>query len=454
VIYSLLRSTAGVALRWYYADVTFVGAERIPETGPILVAVNHPNALVDVLVAGRATPRQLSFTAKATLFANPVTALFLRWIGVLPLRRASDEAGKGPVDPSRNAESFAAVADALARSAAVLIFPEGKSHDEPALAPARTGAARMAIQAREARNVSGIRVVPIGLIFERKDRPRSRIVAITGEPIDVDPLVQRAADPVAELTAAIDTSLRSLTLNYSSMGEAERDARLARVLQAVLRADAPSLGGAGDFQTRAEIARLLPSLRTSFQSGQAQLHDRAVSLEASLLRFDDQLRAARVSPDDLLIERDTGPGLWFVLREASVLLVAGPIAAWGWVNHLIPFQGALLAGSRARQSAADPAMRTIIAGAAFILMMYMLQGAAVALVAGPWWGLAYVVSLPVAADVNLRLRDRLRRAGRRARAYLFFRSRPAVHEELTRQASALRAEAVTLANASGIADVR
>src|SRR4051794_5958857 len=61
VIYSLLRSAAGVALRWYSADVTFVGVERIPAEGPLLVAVNHPNALVDVLVAARATRRQLKF---------------------------------------------------------------------------------------------------------------------------------------------------------------------------------------------------------------------------------------------------------------------------------------------------------------------------------------------------------------------------------------------------------
>ena len=454
MIYSLLRSAAGVALRWYYADVTFVGVENIPERGPILVVVNHPNALVDVLVAGRAVQRRLWFTAKATLFSNPLTGVFFRWVGVLPLRRAVDEAGKGePVDPTRNAQSFAAVADAFARSAAVLIFPEGKSHDEPSLAPARTGAARMVIQARETRQVAGIRIVPIGLIFERKERPRSKIVAIAGQPIDVDPVIEQSADPVAELTSAIDSSLRALTLNYSTVGDAERDGRIARVLQAVLRSDAPSVGSAGDFQSRAEIARLLPALRATLRAGEGQIHDRAISLEASLLRFDEQLRSAHVSPDDFLIARDYTGGLWFVVREIGVVLLAGPIALWGWINHVLPFQGALMAGGRARHSANDPAMYSIVAGAAFILMMYLLQGVLVTLVAGPWWGLAYVASLPAAADINLRLRDRLRRALRRARTYLFFRSRPAIQDQLLDQARRLRSEAVALASASGLPDV-
>jgi 1-acyl-sn-glycerol-3-phosphate acyltransferase len=135
VIYSLLRSTSAVALRWYYADVTIVGSERVPATGPMLVAVNHPNALVDVLIVGQAVPRRLMFTAKATLFSNRIAAWLLGVVGVVPLRRASDESGNGPIDPSRNAQVFDAIGEKLAEGNAILIFPEGKSHDEPAMAP-------------------------------------------------------------------------------------------------------------------------------------------------------------------------------------------------------------------------------------------------------------------------------------------------------------------------------
>jgi glycerol-3-phosphate O-acyltransferase/dihydroxyacetone phosphate acyltransferase len=455
VIYSLLRSAAGVALRWYYADLTIVGADRAPERGPLLVVVNHPNALVDVLVAARAVPRRLMFTAKATLFANPVAAFTLRSLGVLPLRRASDEAASGTaLDPARNAQSFDAVAEALSRSAAILIFPEGKSHDEPALAPARTGAARMVLHARDTRHVAGIRIVPIGLVFERKDRPRSRIVAVVGDVIDADPLIAQSQDAVADLTSAIDTSLRALTLNYSSVENADRDARLARTLHALLRFEAPPVSNPGAFRERTEIARVLPALRQVLTSERADLRHRALSFESALTEFEGRLRAARISVDDFTIARDTGSGLAFLLRESVVLLFAGPVAFWGWLNHVVPFRAALLAGGRAKHSAADPAMRTIVAGAAFVMMMYMLQGAAVTILAGPWWGLGYVVSLPVAADINLRMRDRLHRAVRRARSYLFFRGRPAVQDDLTAQARVLRAEAVALANASGLVDIQ
>lgn len=451
MIYSLLRTAAAVALRWYYADVTIVGSERVPLTGPLIVAVNHPNALVDVLVAGRAVPRRLRFTAKATLFSNPAAARILGWLGVVPLRRATDEAGASSGDPSRNAQVFDAIAASLAQGRAILIFPEGKSHDEPAMAPLRTGAARMAVHARTTFGVTGTRVLPVGLIFERKDRPRTRAMAIVGAPIDVDPLIATNPDAVRDLTATIDARLRELTLNYRTIDEALGDARVSRVLAALVRFEAPSVGEPGDLRSRTEIAQLLPRLRAELLSDTSPHRQRARELDASLAALDERLREHRIALDDLTISRGVGPGAMFVVREATMVLLAGPVAMWGSINHFLPFRAALGAGGRVRHSAADPAMRTIVAGAAFVLMMYMVQGAAVTLMFGPWWGLGYVASLPVAADINLRMRERLHRALRRARTYLFFRARPALHEQLVREAAELRAEALALFDASGAA---
>ena len=47
--------------------------------------------------------------------------------------------------------AFAAVLDVLERGGVVLLFPEGKSHSDPALAPLKTGLARIALMARNER---------------------------------------------------------------------------------------------------------------------------------------------------------------------------------------------------------------------------------------------------------------------------------------------------------------
>src|SRR6476469_7590320 len=124
MLYRLLRVIAAIALRWYYAEIVVQGAERAPRDAPLLIVANHPNALIDPLLVGTAVSRHVLLTAKATLFEQPAFAWLLRVVGVVPLRRAKDEARDGaplPVTPERNARAFALVTSALRARQVVLV---------------------------------------------------------------------------------------------------------------------------------------------------------------------------------------------------------------------------------------------------------------------------------------------------------------------------------------------
>jgi len=128
-------------------------------------------------------------TAKATLINNPLIAMVFRVLGVVPLRRTSDEARKsngGPVDPSRNTGAFREILNALGQHGAVLIFPEGKSHNEVGLEPLKTDLARLALQARDERSIKGVTILPLGLVFEDKGVPGTIAGVHVGEPIELD----------------------------------------------------------------------------------------------------------------------------------------------------------------------------------------------------------------------------------------------------------------------------
>ncbi|MEO8911124.1 MAG: lysophospholipid acyltransferase family protein [Gemmatimonadaceae bacterium] len=185
----MLRWIAGIALHWFYRDIRVAGMERIPPKGPLLIAANHQNALVDSLIVGWVVPRRITMTAKATLVDNPLIRFVFRMLHVIPLRRMSDEvrsSGGLPLDRSRNREAFKEILSVLKEGGAVLIFPEGKSHNETGLEPLRTGLARLALQARDEAGLRGIRVVPLGLVFEDKGTPATVVGARVGEPIDMD----------------------------------------------------------------------------------------------------------------------------------------------------------------------------------------------------------------------------------------------------------------------------
>jgi glycerol-3-phosphate O-acyltransferase/dihydroxyacetone phosphate acyltransferase len=456
-MYALVRAIAGIALRWYYRDIQVEGVERIPRRRPLLLVVNHPNALVDALLVGWMVPRRVLVTAKSTLFTNPLAAVLLRWLGVVPLYRASDAltpANGGVLDPQRNRDSFRAVHGALRNGGTVLIFPEGKTHDEPALAPLKTGAARMALHARDAGDVDGLAIVPIGLTFERKDAPRSRVFVKIGEPIFIDAWHAAAGlVPAEALTAEIDARLRAVTLNYATIDDAARAVRLASMIAALFE-EVPPIGivdrGLG---VETAIARRIDDL-----AARLPMADDAVRAQADQLvrRLDTVQRVAKkhgVLLEDVGISLDDWRAVRFMVREGWLLLVGGPFAIWGRINHWLPFRAARLVAMQSVDSAADPAMRTLVAGAAFVLLTYLAQTAVVAMIWGPIVALCYLVSLPVAADINFLLSDRLRRAVRRARAFRRFRRDPELQQRLAAELDSVREDVLAFDRALGDRDI-
>jgi len=212
MIYSLLRWFTGIALHWFYSSIQVTDRDRIPTRGPVIIAASHHNALVDALIAGWIAPRRLTVTAKATLMDNAFLAWLFPLVGVVPLRRVSDEqkrSSDGTLDVQRNAGAFDRILDVLASGGMVLIFPEGKSHSDPALAPLKTGVSRLALDARNNRAIHGLQIIPLGLSFEDKGNPGTAVLAEVGEPL----LMDEAGDvSVDDLTTMISSRLAAVSL--------------------------------------------------------------------------------------------------------------------------------------------------------------------------------------------------------------------------------------------------
>lgn len=211
MMYGLLRWLTGIALHWFYSSIQTTGKELIPADGPVLLAASHHNALVDALIAVWVAPRPLTLTAKATLMDNAILAWLMSLVGVVPLRRTADEQKKksGSVDASRNAGAFESLLTVLDRGGMILIFPEGKSHSEPALAPLKTGVSRIALEARDKRGISGLQIIPLGVNFEDKGNPGTAVLAAVGAPLKLDELGPVSVD---DLTNRISERLAAVSL--------------------------------------------------------------------------------------------------------------------------------------------------------------------------------------------------------------------------------------------------
>jgi glycerol-3-phosphate O-acyltransferase/dihydroxyacetone phosphate acyltransferase len=453
MLYHTLRHAARSALRWYYADIVIQGADRVPAQGPLLVVANHPNALVDALLVSTTLERRILLTAKATLFEHPFLARLLRAVGVVPLRRAADERavaarqdGSGSVPVTRNTDAFAQVRAALAAGGAVLVFPEGISHDAPAIAPLRTGAARMAFDAA-GRGVRQMRLLPLGLVFERKEQLRSRVLVRIGPPIDLDAWC--AAHPAAgatQLTEALDVALRAVTLNFASDERAKRAVRLARALAAIVEAP-PALAAPRELATETEIAERIERATDAIEGASEPVVAQVDAFVARLGALDDRLARRGATLADLQVSPRLRHGARFLLREGALAALAVPIAALGRVTHWLPLRlsrSLAMRGLAADPSRDQPAMRTIVLGLVAVLLWYLAQLALVAHWLGVVAGVLWVVAISIAARIDLQFADRLRRARARARTYLVLRRDPAFREEALAAMHGLLEEALTL----------
>ena len=447
IAYFVFRGLGRLALRWFYRDIELLGIERLPPEGPVLLASNHPNALVDALVIGCTLKRPVTLTAKATLLENPITRGLLRAAGVVPLRRASDDVaratGAAVLDPARNASAFSAVLDVLQRGGMVLLFPEGKSHSDPALAPLKTGLARIAFMARDERGLA-IPIVPVGLTFERKWEPRSRVLMYVGTPIYLDAATPNDSDAVAVLTHQVDAGLREVTLNFGTAQDASRVLSISTLLADVLDDFRPLGTPDPPLSESVRVAQRINAVSSRVSGLRPGLTTRIDRFLERLAAFEQSTQAHRILGSDVQMTTGAAPGAWFVVREAAIAAVAGPLALWGRVNHWVPLRIARTLALRTSRHPDEPAMHTIVAGLVLVLAFYIGQTALVSWAFGWVAALLYAVSLPASATWDFRYADRVHRAGARVRTYLRFRRDPALHQQMLTDLGWLRAEAVAL----------
>ena len=451
MLYELLKGTAAIALRWFYADIATQGRERAPRDGPLLVLANHPNALIDPLLVGTTLPRPVLLTAKATLFEQPALAMLLRAVGVVPLRRAKDEVhdrGSSPVVPARNADAFAQVTSALRARRAVLVFPEGISHDDSTLAPLKSGAARMALQAHR-EGVAGIRFLPMGLVFEEKERPGSRVLVRVGDALDLDGwIAQHSAEP-QELTQALEARLRGVTLNFASAERAARAVRLARVLVALTGAPAP-VDEPASLDEEAAIAIRIDATISALTDAPADLIQAADALVSQLDAIDRELRRRGIHLADVRVSTRLPDAVAFVAHEAPLAALGGVAVVLGWATHWIPLRAARALALRSLKhdtSRDQPAMRTILFGLSAMALWYAAQFVVLTRVAGPLVAIGWL-AVTFSATHALRLGGgRLERALRRARSFLALRADPSLQPRVVAAVDALVAEALALERA-------
>ncbi len=387
-----------------------IGADRIPRAGPLIVAANHHNALVDGVLLLATLPRRLVSVAKAPLFSNPLIGPFLRLIGALPVHRRQD----GGSDPARNDALFAASTQALRDGDAILIFPEGVSQPEPLLMPLRTGAARMLLAA-EADAAGPVTLLPVGLMFHEPGTFRTgwALIAV-GPPVETADHVAIARSQPEEaarrLTARLGEALRGLIAEVDDRETLRLVEHAERLWREERDGGAPrDAAASADWRRRATRAyRYLIH------------HDPAgVEILRGLVeRYVKDVEAASLHTAVGLRPPGARVVLRYAVRQLAILLGGLPLALWGLTSHAVPYWLTWAAAKLLRPEPDVEATYKLVAGLVMYPLAWMVEGWLLGRWGGGWPLALFVVLLFPGGFFALAWSERLRRLYRESRALL------------------------------------
>lgn len=394
----------------FYRRVDVVGLEHVPAAGPLLVAGNHQNGLVDPMLLIATMPRTLRPLAKSSLFRHPLIAPFLALAHALPVYRRQDADG----DTSRNAETFRAVSSALTQGQAIVIFPEGVSQPEPTLMPLRTGAARMLLAA-EADSVGPVTLLPVGLMFHEPGTFRTgwALIAV-GEPVATAEHVALARSQPEEaarrLTARLGEALRALIAEVDDRETLRLVEHAERLWREERDGSAPrDVAASAEWRRRATRA-----YRYLIQHDPAGLE----ILRGLVDRYVKDVAAARLGTAVGLRPPGARVVLRYAVRQLAILLGGLPLALCGLGSHAVPYWLTWAAVKLLRPEPDVEATYKLVAGVLIYPLAWIAEGWLLWRWGGGWPLALFVVLLGPGGFFALAWSERLRRLYRESRALL------------------------------------
>ena len=208
------------AVATYFNRVTVIGRERLPARGPALYLGLHRNGAVDGFVYHGVVPRA-EFMLARQLVRSFFGRLFFRGIEVVRDKDRGEGGGR-----TGNRAALEACLAHLRAGGELFVLPEGTSDLGPRHLEFKRGAARLA-QAFLAEDPS-LRVVPLGIHYERAWEFRSHVEVVVGEPVATG-LPPRASEDerTAVLHERFTAALEAVGVNVASAEEQQRVEALA-----------------------------------------------------------------------------------------------------------------------------------------------------------------------------------------------------------------------------------
>jgi glycerol-3-phosphate O-acyltransferase/dihydroxyacetone phosphate acyltransferase len=396
--YRAVRAVARFWLWFLFKAVDVRHPERVPDAGPILLCVNHPNNFIDSLLVGCAVRRKVHYLASATLFRSRLVGRFLRACGAIPVYRRQDD----PDKMDRNLDAFAACFATFASERLVAIYPEGTTHAEVRVQRIKTGAARIAL-GYEAEHPGELRMIPVGLSFEARKSFRGRVLVAFGEPIDPAAYLSAYREDAVKAVDALTRDLQWAMESQVVSVERIDDQRLVRAVEELYREELTQqvIDARGLARRDVDPLRLSRSIAAALGHFKATDPGRVESLWQRIQAYRSLLAQFRLRDEVVRARRQRLPARTRLVYSWDAI-VGLPFFGYGAVVNALPYYvPRWLAGRYARKETDYATIRLLASIVAFPLF-WGLEIWLVGRTAGARWAGAFALSLPLSGLIAYR----------------------------------------------------
>lgn len=248
LIYRFLQALAILSLRVYFRKIVYINRQYLTTKAPFVAISNHPNTMVDPLLALMYVREPCFILANYSLFKNPIAGAILRTLYCIPVKRSKDVIA-GEV--RNNDDAFRASGEHLAAGRSLFVAPEGSSFTERHIREFKTGTARIVLEAEAKADFAiNLRILPIGLTYFDPLKFGSDVVVEIGEPFSADDWkAQYAENPrqtADDFTTFIEQKFHDLTIHCADVAE---DHFLQKV-EAIVQSEKPLDTEGGYFRSK------------------------------------------------------------------------------------------------------------------------------------------------------------------------------------------------------------
>ena len=409
IFYNLIKLLIKFAIEVFFDEIESHLDEFIPTEGPLIIAANHPSSIMDALVLGVKTPREIHYIGHSGLFSNAFISKFLLAMGIIPVYRREDNQEKNV----NNEDMFQAAYKILKEGKCIGIFPEGTSQTDRKVLKLKTGTARIALGAEKQNDFNlGLSIIPLGLYFTARHRFRSKVLLNFGKPIPISEFKEiyekDEYEGVHRLTDRISDELVKLTVNVKKSELDDFVVDLEKIYKANLKVD---LEEDEILQSKSEIFKdmfLTQQLADAVTYYMEQSPDDVNALMNDVKNY--RLKIDRLQLHDSQLRHDIKKATvskrsWKVIFWS---IVGFPIWIVGVLTNYIPYKLAEYIGNKVGYDQTKTSSVLMVGGGIGFLLYYSLETFLVYAYSTSLIAFSFLVSLPFIGFASLAYLKKLR----------------------------------------------